>query len=220
MHQLGQTKVEHFDLPARSQKNVCWLDVAVHNPFGVRRSQCVCNLYSGIEHLIQFDGMAGNALLQALTFQFLHNDEGMPVVLFDAMDRADMRMIQLRGCPRLTLETLQRFGVAHKIFRDELERNVATQLDVFGLIDYAHTTAAQLSQDAIVGDSLADHARPRSLQAAILGRARIPVNRLDAKVKQQSLVDELARGGSMGRFAWPCLISFADLHALVVYRFL
>src|SRR3979411_2629109 len=181
MHQFGQTKVEHFDLPARSQKNVCWLDGAVHDPFGVRRSQRVCNLYSGVEHLIHFDGMAGNALLQALTLQFLHNDEGMAVVLFDAMDRADMRMVQLRGCPRLTLETLQRFGVAHKVLGDELERNVASQLDVFGLVDYAHTTAPQLSQDAIVGDSLAEHERPRSLQAVILGRARIQVNSIRCK---------------------------------------
>src|SRR3984893_14565382 len=183
MHQFGQTKVEHFDLTAGGQKNVCWLDVAVHNPFGVRCSQRVCNLYSGVEHLIQFDGMAGNALLQALTLQLLHNDEGMSLVLFDAMDRADMRMVQLRGCPRLTLETLQRFGVADKIFRDELERNVASQLDVFGLVDDAHTTAPQLSQDAIVGDSLADHERPRSLQAAILGRARTQVKSVRCKVE-------------------------------------
>src|SRR6266851_834235 len=219
MHQFGQTKVEHLHLPARRQKNVCWLDVAVHNPLGVRCSQRVCHLNSDVEHLVQLNGVTGNTLLQALALQLLHNDEGMAVVLFDAMDGADMRIVQLRSCPRLTLETLQRFGVAHKIFRDELECNTAPELDVFGLIDYAHTTAAQLSQDAIVGDSLADHARPRSLQAAILGRARIPVNRVDAKVKHQSLIDELARGGSMARFAWPCLISFADLHALVVYRF-
>src|SRR5260370_92057 len=133
---------------------------------GVRCSQRVCNLNSDVEHLVQLNGVTGNTLFQALALQLLHNDEGMAVVLFDAMDGADMRIVQLRSCPRLTLETLQRFGVAHKIFRDELECNTAPELDVFGLIDYAHTTAAQLSQVAILGYSSAAPSGPGSLQAA------------------------------------------------------
>src|ERR1700681_1028303 len=157
--------------------------------------------------------MAGNALLQALALQFLHNDEGMPVVLFDPVDRADMRMVQLRGCPRLTLETLQGFGVAHQIFRNELERNVAPQLDVFGLVDYAHTTAPQLSQDAIVGDSLAEHERPRSLQAVILGRARIQVNSIRCKVEPPKFSRRTCWRLLNWSIRWQCLISFADLHA-------
>jgi hypothetical protein len=36
---------------------------------------------------------------------------------------------------------------------------VAAQLQVFAFVDYAHTTAPKLSQDAVMGDGLADHER-------------------------------------------------------------
>ena len=75
----------------------------------------------------------------------------MPVVILDAMDGADVGMVQQRRRPRLAREAFQRFGVARKIFRDELQGNMPPQLQVFGLVDHAHATAPQLSQDAIVG---------------------------------------------------------------------
>ena len=44
------------------------------------------------------------------------------------------------------------------IFRQKLESDKATEFDVFGLVDDSHTAAAQLLDDAIVRDGLADHA--------------------------------------------------------------
>jgi hypothetical protein len=36
----------------------------------------------------------------------------------------------------------------------ELERNVATELQVFGFVDDAHAPTADFAEDAVMGDSL------------------------------------------------------------------
>src|SRR5271156_2366888 len=100
----------------------------------------------------------------------------MPVVVLNAVNRTNVGMVQQRRRPRLPREAFQRLGVAHKVFRDELERNVPPQLQVFGLIYHAHTTAPQLAQDAIVGHCLADHEIKEPPDAVMLGPPETPVN--------------------------------------------
>ncbi len=94
--------------------------------------------------------------------ELLHHDEGMPVVVFNAVDRADIRVVKLRCRPRLARKTLQRLGVAGQIFGNKLQRDMPPQLQVLGLIHNAHTPAPKLAKDAVMGDLLADHesARP------------------------------------------------------------
>ena len=83
----------------------------------------------------------------------------MAVVVLYAVDGADIRMVEQRRRPRLALEPLQRFGIACQVFRNELQRNVAPQADVFGLVHNSHTTTAKFAYDAIVGDGLPDHGK-------------------------------------------------------------
>src|SRR5262249_49102213 len=85
-----------------------------------------------------------------------HN-EGLPVVVFDFEDGADVGMVQLRRSTRLTLEALERLLVIYQIFRDELEGDVSAKAGVFGFIDNSHAAATEFTQNAVVGDRLADH---------------------------------------------------------------
>jgi hypothetical protein len=43
------------------------------------------------------------------------------------------------------------------IFGQELQRNEATKLGILGFIDYTHSPAAQLLDNAVMGDGLPDH---------------------------------------------------------------
>ena len=109
-------------------------------------------------------GLSGNALLQALALQLLHHDEGMAVVILNAVDGADVGMVQQRSRPCFPLEALQRLGIAGQIFRNKLQRNVPPQLEIFGLVNHTHATAPELAQDAIVGDCLANHEKTEALE--------------------------------------------------------
>jgi len=45
--------------------------------------------------------------------------------------------------------------------RQELQRDMATKLNILGLVHHRHSAAAQLAQDAIVVERLADELRRR-----------------------------------------------------------
>ncbi len=192
IHQLGKSEVEHLYLSARDQEDVCWLDVAMHNSLGMGRDQRIRYLNGDVEDLVGFHRLTRDALFEALTLEFFHYDERMSVVVLDAVDGADIRMVELRGGASLSFESLERLGVASKILGDELQRDVAAEFEILRLIDHAHTTASEFSQDAIVGDRLADHYETTPCPAVMLGREWNPVNslclpkytsRLDLKVR-------------------------------------
>jgi len=51
-----------------------------------------------------------------------------------------------------TIETLKR-----ELIGEDLERHMAPQADVFGAIDYAHAAGAQLLDNAVMNEGLAEH---------------------------------------------------------------
>ena len=55
------------------------------------------------------------------------------------------------------------------LVREEFQRHVAAQAGVFGFVDNTHAAAAQLLDDAVVGDGLADEGVGVRHSAAILG---------------------------------------------------
>ena len=94
---LSQTKIEDFRVPAPRHKNICRLDVPVHDSFGM----------SCIESISDFDGKGQchievhrpslDGVLQCRSIKELHYDEGLPVLLANVVNGADVGMIQGRG---------------------------------------------------------------------------------------------------------------------------
>jgi len=77
--------------------------------------------------------------------------------LADVVDGADVGMVQ-RGCGLgLAAKALERLRVLGQIVGKELEGNKTSEARIFGFVDHPHTAAAQLLDDAIVRDGLADH---------------------------------------------------------------
>jgi hypothetical protein len=93
-----------------------------------------------------------------LAFQELHCDEVLAADFVDVVNRADIRMVQSRSCTGLPLETLQSLAVFGEFFWKELQGYVAAELQVFGLIHHPHPASAQLPQDFVMRERLADHA--------------------------------------------------------------
>ena len=171
--QFGQPKVQNLHLPGVRNKQIGRLDIAMNDSLGVKCFKGLRHLYGNIEKFFKLQRFPVNALLQTLAFQPLHDDEGMAAVIVDFMDGANVGVIQPRRGPGFALEAVQRLAVAQQIVGNELQGNMASEAHVFRLIDNAHAATADFSQNAIVGDCLADHEGPL---AAMLGRLGAGVN--------------------------------------------
>ena len=127
------------------------------DPLGVRRLERVGDLDPDLEELPELEGPAPDPLGQRLALEQLHRDEVLALVLVDLVDRADAGVVERRGGARLALEALERGRVLRHLRGQELQRDVAAELRVLGLVDDAHAAAAELRSDPVVRDGLADH---------------------------------------------------------------
>ncbi len=125
----------------------------------VRRIQRICDLDPQIERFINRQALARNSMLERLTFEMLHGDEGPPPVLADLIDGANAGMVQGGGGARFAPEALESRGVVGDFGGEKLEGHEAPQIDVFGLVHHTHPASAQLLDDAVVGDGPADQRR-------------------------------------------------------------
>ncbi len=96
-------------------------------------------------------------MLQRHAIQILHGDERLAVLLVYFVDRADVGMVQCRSGLGFALKTGQSLGVLRYFVGQEFQGYEAMELDVLGLVHNTHSTTAQLLDDAIVRDGLADH---------------------------------------------------------------
>src|SRR5882762_2354872 len=103
--------------------------------------------------------MSGDHVLQRQAIQILHGNERLPILLTDVVNRADVWMVQRRGGLRFALETGEGLRVSSDLIGQELQRNEAMQPSILGLVDHTHAATAQLLQDAVVRNSLAEHRR-------------------------------------------------------------
>jgi hypothetical protein len=65
-------------------------------------------------------------------------------------------MIKRGSGARFPAQAFERLRVSGNIFRQELQGDEATKLRVLGFVDHTHAATAQLLDDAIVRDGLAD----------------------------------------------------------------
>ena len=96
-------------------------------------------------------------MLQHHAIQKLHGDVALLAALADVVNRADVRMVECRGGAGFPSEAFQHEGVSGNVIRQELERHKASQFGVLGLVDHAHPPIAELLDDPVACNGLADH---------------------------------------------------------------
>src|SRR6516162_6794790 len=154
---LGQTEVQNLCLTPACDEYVRGLDVPMDDPFGVCRVQGVGDLDADIENLFDLQWLSTNLLFQRRAFQIFHGDERLSRLIVNLVNRADVGMVQSRCCLRFTLKAGESLCIFSNIVRKKLEGDKAMQLHILGFVDHTHPTAAQLLDDAVVGNGLADH---------------------------------------------------------------
>jgi hypothetical protein len=72
------------------------------------------------------------------------------------MNGADIWVVQGGSGLSFPLKSSERVRITGDTVRKEFQGNEAMQTDVFGLINHTHAAAAELLNDAVVRDGLAD----------------------------------------------------------------
>ena len=154
---FGQSEVENLGVAASGHEDVGGLDVAMHDALGVRRIERVGDLNAKVEEGVGFQGPARHAVLEGLAVEQFHDDEALALMLANLVNGADVGMVERGRGAGFAAETLDRLRVLGNLVGQKLQGDKAAQGDVLGLIDDPHAAAAQLLEDAVVRDGLADH---------------------------------------------------------------
>jgi hypothetical protein len=91
---LRETEVENFRVATLRDEDIGGLDVAVNDPFRVRCVESIRHFYRDLKQAIHFHRLARDQVLQCCAIEILHDDECLPVLLADIVNRADVGMIQ------------------------------------------------------------------------------------------------------------------------------
>ena len=129
----------------------------MHDCLDVGGFEAVGGLDSQVQYLTHLERVFFDQALQRSALQQLHGDEMPPVFLPNLVNGAEIRVIQRRCGTRLSLKALQRLRILLQVFGQELESDVAAQVEVLGFVHDAHSASTELLQDAIMGDGFADH---------------------------------------------------------------
>jgi len=81
------------------------------------------------------------------------------MVVADFVNRTDVGMVESRRRLGFALKASQRLRVFGDLIGEKLQRNETAQFRVFGLVDHAHTAAAEFLENVVVRDGLANHWR-------------------------------------------------------------
>ena len=130
--QLREAEVEHLHRAAAGQEDVRRLDVAMQDAFGVRGVERVGDLRRDVEHLPQIERPPRQLAIERLAVEQLHREIQLALVLVEAVDRADVRMIERRRGARLAAEAFDRFFAGGVAGRQHLQRDLAAELQCPG----------------------------------------------------------------------------------------
>jgi hypothetical protein len=139
------------------KKYIRGLDIAVDNAFGMRRIEAVGDLNADLQQLGNLDGPPGDPVLERLALQQFHGDKRPAFELADVVNRADIRMVERRGCARFAMKPLDRLRIMRNIFGEKFQRDIPAQARVLGFIDDAHAAAAKFFDDAVMRNGLTEH---------------------------------------------------------------
>src|SRR5208283_4501529 len=154
---LGQTEIKNLGVAALGEEDVRGFDVAMDDASSVSGVQCVRNLDGERQNQLGFHRTPRDAVLQCQPVQKLHGNERMTIVLADFVDRADVGVVQGGSCACFPAEAFERLRVLSYVLGQKLQRDKAAKFRVLGLINNTHASAAELLDDAVVRDDLADH---------------------------------------------------------------
>jgi hypothetical protein len=165
IHRLRQPEVEHLHCAVVAHLDVGGLQIAVDDVLLMRRFERVRDLLRDRQRLVDRDRAARDSRRQVVALDQFHDQGGEVWGLLEAVDRPDVRMVEGRERFGFTLKARKAIRIAGHRCRQHLDRRRPLQIAVDRAIDLAHSAFAELGDDGIRPDCLADHHRPASASA-------------------------------------------------------
>ena len=128
-------------------------------PLVCAASSASANVGGEVDELFDPQRPGADAVLQRLAVEQLHHDEALTLVFADVEEHADVRVIERRGDARLAREPGERLRIVRQMRRQQLERHLPAEPAILGAIDHAHAAPAELLDDLVVRERLANHVR-------------------------------------------------------------
>jgi hypothetical protein len=134
---FAQAEVEHLHTRLR-EHDVRGLQIAMHDPFAMRRIQRARDLNGQRQCLLPCQGGLGESLRQCFALSQFHHDRRLAGKFLDSVNGADIGMIQGGGSPCLPPEAIEQFlRRFRRGDRQKLERHLAAQFQIFGAVYHA-----------------------------------------------------------------------------------
>ncbi len=125
---------------------------------GVRAGEALGQLAGDVEHLAGRERMLGpDQVAQCRAVDELHDGEGQPGRLTDLVDRDDVGVVEGRGRACLLGESTEAVGDRGEGLGQELDGDVAAEVEVPRAVDLAHAPRAQLVEELVPAEPHADH---------------------------------------------------------------
>ena len=119
------------------------------DPLLVGRFQRFGDLASDGEGFVERDRSPTDPVLERRAGDVFENERGGVAAFFEAVDRRDVRVVERRQDLRFALEAGQPFGVVHEGVGQDLQRDIAVQLGITGLVHFAHAACTDGGEDFV-----------------------------------------------------------------------
>jgi hypothetical protein len=116
---------------------------------GVRIGEAGCNLNRITDHFREWQRSLGDPIGQRPAFDEFHHEVIDALFMTHVEDRADSRMVELGGEPRLAFKSAPHLRVASVSRSDHLNRDDSPEPRVAGSIHFAHPTGPGRSNDFV-----------------------------------------------------------------------
>ena len=149
-----EAEVKNLRLPASCHKDVRRLDATVDDALRVFDIESIGDVYAQIEHRLDLYCLAADPVPQCVPVKQFHCYEDSSINLVDFVDGANVWVVQRGRSFGFSLKTAESLSNVGEFFGEELQGDVATELEVFGLVHNAHAPTADPAEDAVMGNGL------------------------------------------------------------------
>jgi hypothetical protein len=137
--------------------DVVGLNVAMNDSGAVCFFERAADLDREIENLGYLERRRGHPATQRDTIDELGGDVVAAVVNSDFVNSENVWMIEIRRCRSFLFESMESILVGSEFLAEDLDRDLATELHVFGKINHAHPAGAELLENSVMRDFFRIH---------------------------------------------------------------